>query len=422
MIAGSPTFALAAGGQVSHMRVLHANNIHRGLGGISRTFADVVEILRGAGLEVDVFTRDSRDLPANLAGKLAAFAGGLYAARAVREFDAQLHDRRPDVVHVHELYPLISPWILPRCAAAGIPVVMSSYDYRLSCPVSTHHTRGAECLRCLGGREYWCVLRNCRASVPESVAYAMRTASARHFGLYERHVARYTACSAHGRDYLTGRLGIDASRVVVNFPPIRLPAQPVEDAAAGGYVAFAGRFVPEKGVEVLVEACRRARLPVRFAGDAPRHPAVRPGDDAVFVMTRSREELAAFYRGARVLAVPSLWPETFGVVAAEAMSHGVPVVASRIGALPETVRDGETGLLARPGDAADLAEKLAAIWSDAPFARRLGRNAREHARAFDERTHAACLVRLYEGLAAGQNSRIDGESSWAATADSRKGM
>jgi len=408
--------------EVSHMRVLHTNNAHRGLGGASLAYAATIDVLRRGGIEVDVFARDSKDLPNNLAGKMTAFFGGLYAARAVREFEAVLRDRRPDLVHIHELYPLISPWILPRCARAGIPVVMSCHDYRLSCPIATHYTRGADCHRCLGGREYWCVLRNCRASIPESVAYALRNASARRFDLFHRHVNLFMVPSGHLRDFLTGRLGIDPRRVVVNYPPIRVPPQPVADPSEGGYVAYAGRFVHEKGVEVMVDACRRAGLPMRFAGDAPSHPAVGPGDDASFVMTKSPADLAQFYRGARVLAMPSIWPETFGVVAAEAMSHGVPVVASRIGALQETVRDGETGLLAEPGNAADLAEKLGRVWADADLARRLGRNARLRVEEeFAESAHFTRLVQVYEDLAAYQNSRTDGALSCAASDASRCG-
>ncbi len=381
------------------MRVLHANNAHRGLGGVSRAVASTVEILRAGGMQVDLFERDSRSLPSNLAGKATAFFSGLYAPRAVREFRALLRDLRPDVVHAHELYPLISPWILPQCAEEGIPVVMGSYDYRLSCPIATHFTRGEECRRCAGGREHWCVVRNCRASLPESLAYAMRNASARSFGLFG-HVARFLPVSRHLGDFLVRDPGVDPSRIVVVPPPVRLPPAPVDDPARGGYVAYAGRFAPEKGVAVMAEACRRAGLPMRFAGDAAAHPAVRPEDDASFILTRSREELADFYRGARVLAMPSTWPETFGVVAAEAMSHGVPVVVSRIGALPETVIDGVTGLLAEPGDADDLARQLRRVWDDAGLARELGRNGRRRAEAeFSEERYFGRLASVYGEVA-----------------------
>ena len=386
------------------MRVLHAYNLHRGFGGSDKNTAATIEVLRERGIEVDEFVRDSRDLPDSLAGKFTAFVGGLYAAEAVREFESALRLRRPDVVHVHELYPLISPWVLPACGRAGIPVVMSCSDFRLSCPIATHYRRGEACYRCMGGREYWCALRNCRDNVAESFAYALRGASARHFGLFDRHVDRFVVASDFQRDFFTGKLGIEPARVVVNYCAIALPPQGVADPAEGTYAGFAGRFAHEKGVEVMVEACRLAGVPMRFAGDAPSHPAVRPGDDASFVVTKSPAELAQFYRGARIIVVPSIWTETFGIVPAEAMSHGVPVVASRLGALDGTVRDGETGLLAEAGNAADFAEKIGRIWADAGLARSLGRNARRHVETqFGRQAHFDRLAQVYAAAIANSN-------------------
>lgn len=379
------------------MRVLHVFNKHRGFGGSDRATAATIAVLRTRGVQVEEFVRDSNDLPAGLPGKLTAFVGGLYAGEALRAFDAVLAARRPDLVHVHELYPMVSPWVLPRARRAGIPVVMTCNDFRLSCPVATHYTRGAPCYRCLGGREHWCVLRNCRDNLPESVSYALRNASARAFGLFRRHVLRFVAISAYQRDFMIQHWGLDPSRVVLNHCAIDLPPQPVADPASGAYVAFAGRFVHEKGVAVLVQACRLAGVPLALAGDAPTHPAVSAGDDVRCVMTRSDAELAAFYRGARMLVVPSIWPETFGIVAAEAMGHGVPVVASRIGGLPGSVRDGETGLLAEPGDVQDLAAKIGRLWADPALARRLGAAARRHAeQSFGHEAHFQRLMAVYD--------------------------
>jgi glycosyltransferase involved in cell wall biosynthesis len=233
------------------------------------------------------------------------------------------------------------------------------------------------------------------------VAYALRNASARHFGLFERHVDRFLVASDYQRDFLTGKLEIDPDRFITNYCAIALPPEGVTDSSRGGYVGFAGRFAREKGVEVMIEACRRAGFPMRFAGDASHHPAVRPDDDASFVLTRSPAELADFYRSARVIVVPSLWPETFGIVPAEAMSHGIPVVASRLGALQETVLDGETGLLAEPGNAADFAEKISRIWTDRGLARRIGQRARRHVESqFSHQAHFDRLLGVYGGAIA----------------------
>lgn len=383
------------------MRVLHAYNLHRGGGGSDTATLATIRVLREGGVEVEEFARDSRDIPLNLLGKTRAFLNGLYARDAVREFDRALDRRAPDVVHVHELYPLISPWILPICARAGIPVVMTCYDFRLVCPIASHYANGEICNRCAGGREHWCAIRNCRSNVPESLAYALRSAVARWFDLYNRHVSRFVVVSTFSQDRMTQHAGVATERITRIPPPIRLPPEAVRDPAAGQYVAFAGRFVPEKGVEIMMEACRREGLPMAFAGDAPTHPAARPEDRAHFVMTRTPAELAQFYRGARVLAAPSLYYETFNIVAAEAMSHGVPVVASRIGALPETVPDGEGGLLFPPGDAKQLAACLRTVWDDARLCRELGRSARQHViDEFTEQAHFERTTRVYREVIA----------------------
>lgn len=383
------------------MRVLHVYNNHRGFGGSDKALASTIAALRQGGVEVHEFVRDSRDLPAGMAGKLRAAAGGVYAAEAVRGFRALLARQRFDLVHVHELYPLISPWVMPAATRAGVPVVMAAYDFRLSCPVATHHTRQAACFRCLGGREHWAVLRNCRDNAAESVAYALRNASARWFGLYERHVRRYVVVSEFQRDFFGQRIGVPARRLAVNPCVVAAPERGVDDPAAGGYIGFAGRFVHEKGVEVMVQACRSAGLPMGFAGSAPGHPAVRPDDRAFFVMTKSPAELAAFYRGARLIVVPSIWSETFGLVAAEAMAHGVPVVVSDIGALPGTVGHGAGGVIVPPGDAAALAATLRRLWDDTAELRRLGAAARAWVlREYSESAHFERLLAVYREVQA----------------------
>lgn len=100
-----------------------------------------------------------------------------------------------------------------------------------------------------------------------------------------------------------------------------------------------------------------------------------------------------------MLVVPSVWPETFGIVAAEAMGHGIPVVASRIGGLQGNIRDGESGLLAEPGNVADFADKIARVWADPELARRLGRGARDHAlQLFSHQSHFDRLMRIYQDV------------------------
>lgn len=358
------------------MRVLHLYNLHRFRGGADKATLSTVAALRAGGLDVRAMAYDSRDLAPGLRGRLTAFASGMYGAGALRNLSGLLDAFRPDVVHAHKLYPLISPWALRLARRRGIPVVMSIYDYLVTCPVATHVWNGAACTRCTDQGEYWGILRNCRGRLAESIAYAARHAVARRFHLY-RNVSRFITPTQFTARWLSDHAGIPADRVHTIPFLFEIP-ESAADPARGEYIAYVGRFAAEKGIAVLMEAARLTGLPFRLAGDCAALPFADDLSNVQLVVPRTPEQLAGFYRNARALVVPSTWFETLPLVVGEAMSHGIPVIASRIGGLPEFVHDGVTGLLAAPGSAADLAAKVTRLWNDAPLARRLGTAAREH--------------------------------------------
>jgi glycosyltransferase involved in cell wall biosynthesis len=378
------------------VRVLHIFNNHRQGGGSDNAWTETIRLSRASGIEVEVFSRTSKDLSPTFRDKARAAVSGVYAPDTIRAAAGAVARFGPDLVHTHELYPLISPWVIRRVAKMGIPVVHTVYDYRLTCPVATHYQHGTICHRCTGGGEYWAVLNNCRDNRAESIAYAVRNAVARRFGLYRDHVSEFITQTDFGRLWLIRDVGIDPGRITVIPCAVEMPAAPT-DPVKGDYIAFAGRFVPEKGVEMLVEAARRTGLPLRLAGNAETHPAIRPGDPVECVLTPTRESLMRFYRGARFLVVPSLWYETFGLVAAEAMAQGVPVLASRIGALQHVMADGVTGLLFEPGSVDDLVAKMSLLWNSPELCRQLGNAANMHVRdKFNGEAHMRHLMAAYE--------------------------
>lgn len=378
------------------MRIIQAYNRHR-YGGGSDSAADATyNILRERRLDVRSFIYDSKDLAPGFRGRWKAFTNGLYARVAIRRFAELVHGFRPDVVHVHELYPLISPWILPICSQNRIPVVMTCHDYRLSCPVATHFSHGKICTRCIGGREYWCVLKNCRSQYLESLAFALRATMAHKFKLFTDHVAMFITPTGFARQWLVQHAGLPADRVVTIPYIIDIPSTSI-DASQGQYIAFVGRFVPEKGINTLVRAARNCGLPLRLAGDSSTMPLLPIDVDIQTVGLLNKAQLFDFYQRARMLVVPSTWFETFGIVAGEAMSHGVPVIASRIGALQEVVEDGVSGVLFEPGNDYDLATKLKELWDKPQICRKLGKAGRKKIlRECNKDTYFERLIAVYE--------------------------
>ncbi len=379
-------------------RVLHAYNQHRGGGGADNAARATIEATRRLGIEVDVYTRSSEDLPRTLAGRLEAGTSAIYSSRSVREFRARLDRFRPDVVHLHEVFPLVTPWILPECRKRGVPVVMTCVDYRLTCPIVTHLYQGELCSKCTGGNEHWALLRNCRKNITESITVTIYNAMSRQLGLFTGYVDRFLAPSEFTRRWLIAKGGLSADRVTTICPIVDIPERP-SDPAQGGYVAFAGRLTPEKGLDVLIRAARRCPVPFWLSRDAAAFATVPIPDSMQVVVTKSRAELDAFYRGAKMLVFPSIWYETFGLVGAEAMAHGVPVVASRLGALESLVDDGVNGLLFERDNEVDLAERIMRLWNDPELARRLGASARQKAAAeWSEASHMKHLLQVYHEL------------------------
>lgn len=380
------------------MKILHAYNQHRGGGGADNAARATIEVSRRHGWEVEVFTRSSEDLPRNLLGRLEAGVSAVYAPTSVRRFAALLDSFKPDVVHVHEVFPLVSPWILPLCTRRGVPVVMTCVDYRMTCPIVTHLYEGQVCTRCTGGREHWAVLRNCRNNLTESFTVAFYNTLIRRLRLYTKHVTCFIAPSEFTRDWLIEHADIEPDRITVVSPVVDIPAHKA-DPRAGSYVAFAGRFTPEKGIATLLEAARLCRLPFRLSRNEMNPATVPLTPDVEVVVTRGKEDLAAFYQGTRVFVFPSIWFETFGLVGAEAMSHGIPAVVSRLGALSHLVEDGVDGLLYEPGNPQDLSEKILQLWDDPELCAQLGSAARQKAIAlWSPERHFASLQAVYQSV------------------------
>ena len=216
------------------MRVLHAYNQHRGGGGADNAAQATIQASRRFGLEVQVFTRSSEDLPQNLLGRLRAGASVVYAHGAVREFTAALDSFRPDIVHIHEVFPLVSPWILPPCSRRGIPVVMTCVDYRLTCPLGTHLDGDGICTRCIHGREYWAVLKNCRRNLAESLTVGFYNTLVRTLRLFRNHVSRFITPSEFARRWLIDNAAVDPARVTTIAPLVAIQDSG-SDPAAGSY-------------------------------------------------------------------------------------------------------------------------------------------------------------------------------------------
>jgi glycosyltransferase involved in cell wall biosynthesis len=336
--------------------ILFLHNRYRTTGGEERAVEDLLWLVRTElGEDVELLERDSQATGRGRA-VLGLARGGLDAsevARAVRRTRAR-------VVHAHNLNPTLGWRALAAARAAGARVVLHLHQYRLVCAVGVCFTRGEDCTRCHGRNTLPGLIHNCRRSLPEAAAYAAALSTWQRRLVSQ--VDTFVVPSAFAAERLR-RLGAPIHGPHVVAPVVRRFA----DAAAGrtdGYALMVSRLAPEKGVEIAIEACRIASMPLVVAGEGPeraRLEAQAARADVRFAGRVEEAKLEQLRRGAAVALVPSRSAETFGLAAAEAMAAGVPVAGSRIGALPELVPE---DWLAPPGDTHALAERIRRLRDD----------------------------------------------------------
>jgi len=360
-------------------------------------FKVTTRLLRSRGHNVYTFVCKSNSVR-SIIDKFHAFINGIYSNNMKHNFSALVTSYRPDIVHVHNLFPLISPSILTACHDFGVPVVMTCHNYRLVCPIGLYFHDGEVCKRCTGGHEYWCILKNCRNKITESIAYAVRTMVARKLRLFIDNVTLFIFLSRFQKNQLVSA-GISDERGIVIPNAVEIPKFSV-DTASGKYIAYVGRISPEKGLDTLLSAAAKAhQMPIYIAGQGEIWPklAKEISSNIKYLGLLSHSQLADFYGNARFVVVPSICEEPFGLVTAEAMSYGLPVIASDIGGLPELVDDGVTGVLFDPRNALELADKMKLLWNDQDLCRKMGQYGRDKAiREYSKDIYYNRLIATYE--------------------------
>jgi glycosyltransferase involved in cell wall biosynthesis len=368
---------------VNPTKFLLIHNEYAAPSGEEVEFARIGKLLADRGHAVHSYTRTSSEVADSRLGRLRAAASGIYSISSHRAIATVLERLRPDYVLVQNLFPLISPAVLPVIAEAGVPILMRVANYRLMCPNGLHLSHGQVCEKCLYGREYWCVLKNCEEDLFKSTAYAVRSATARLMGWYRDNVAAYL-CASRFLQHRIIAAGFEAARVHV-LPNAVWGGQPCtapEPKEVAPYAGYVGRISQEKGIPILLEVARRnPDIPFRLAGRVrPSFPLPRPLPDNVTLEGfLEGNALSAFYSGARLVANVSQCFETFGMSIAEAMLHGKPVVVPNAGVFPEAVHEGVTGLLVDASSSEAISDRIRRLWDDPGLCLEMGRAAKEWA-------------------------------------------
>lgn len=373
-------------------RILIAHNSYQQRGGEDAVVEAEAELLRSRGHAVRLLVAHNDAIVRMPRSRLAART--FWSSETVRDFRQALVEFRPDILHVHNTFPLISPSIYWAAARAGVPVVQTLHNFRLLCPQAMLLREGHICEDCVGRLPWRGVVRRCyRGSAAQSGVLAGMISLHRALGTWGSKVDRYIALNEFcRRKFIEG--GLPAQRIVVKPNFVDFPAP---EAGAREGMLFVGRLAEEKGLSTLCAAARLAPdVAVRVAGTGPQAGLLQGIPSVAHLGALSAAEVREAMCRAQALVMPSLWYENFPRTLVEAFACALPVIASRIGALAELVEDGVTGLLFEPGDAADLAAKMkwAAAHPDALM--RMGQEARRrYLREFSPEVNYRRLTEIY---------------------------
>jgi glycosyltransferase involved in cell wall biosynthesis len=384
------------------MIVLSVHNHYQQPGGEDESTALEVELLRSHGHEVIEY-REHNDRIHGMT-KLRVAARTIWSQESYRDLRTLIRNRRPDVVHVQNFFPLVSPSAFYAANAEGIPVVQSLRNYRLLCPGATFSRHDRVCEECLGkvfplpGIRHGCY----RGSRTATTVVAAMLSSHRLLGTWTQMVNVYIALTEFVRaKFIEG--GLPAEKIVVK--PNFVSPDPGVRHSRGEYAVFLGRLSEEKGILTLIQAWKQVNdLPLHIVGDGPLTDEVRGFISKNGLSERIRllgrvpsSEVPKILHGARYLVFPSTWYETFGRVALESFACGVPVIASNLGAIAEIVNHKVSGLLFTSGNVDSLATTLRWANSHPEEMDRMGQQARRiFETSYSPEANYEALVGIYQ--------------------------
>lgn len=381
------------------MRILLVHNYYQQPGGEEQICATEASLLESYGHEVLRYTLDNVDIKGV---NPLLLKNMMWNSNVYRDLRSLIRDQKPQIAHFHNTFPIISPAAYHAAKDEGIPVVKTLHNYRLLCPNGLFFRQGKVCEDCLGTPLFLPgIIHGCyRGSRPGSGMVATIQSFHWLLGTWTQTVDVFIAYSRFAMDkFIEG--GIPAEKLAFKTNFLYPAPQPGE--GKGGYGVFVGRLSVEKGLGVMLDAWRQlgGKVPLKIVGDGPMAglvtEAMKEMPEIEWLGRLPLEQVYEVMGNAAFLVFPSEWYETFGRVAIEAFAKGTPVVASKIGAISELIEHEHTGLLFRPSDPADLAEKINWLLANPQSLNRMRQEARAEFEAkYTDADNYKRLMEIYE--------------------------
>jgi len=386
------------------MKILIVHNYYSCRGGEDECFDAEIGLLRSRGIQVVVHTQNSATIPGSASLSLALRS--VWSREDYRAIRALIRLERPDITHVENSFPLISPAVYYASQSEGVPVVQSLHNYRLLCVNAQLARNGAVCEDCLHKVVPWPgVVHNCYSrGLAASATLATMIGVHRALRTFATKVNVYTVPTDFVREkFIEG--GFPEAKMVLR--PIFVASDMGMGEGRGDYALFVGRLSAEKGLKILLSAWERLgpHIRIKIVGGGPMEGVIREAAQripGVELLGRvPQHELRDYFKNARVLVLPSIWYEGSPAVIGEAFSAGLPVIASDLGSMSNLIDHGRTGFHFKPGDVNDLVEKVLLAFSQPPEWENMRQAARrEYETKYTVEMSIQRQVEIYETLVA----------------------
>lgn len=375
------------------MKVLIANKFFYHNGGAETVFFQERDFLLKHGLKVvDFSMTDKRNLPspyaaffapninffqqAGVVEKVYHAVSFVHSSATVKKIEELIIQEKPQIAHLHNIYHQLTPSIIPVFKKYGIKIVLTLHDCKLVCPNYLALRKGRICTACQGEFFWKPFFLNCQNSRMHSLLLAVEAYWHKWRKTYED-VDLFLTPSQFLANLISNRIASEKIRILHNGVDTDCCHPTFSDE--GYYALYFGRLSREKGIFTLLQAHEQVaeRVPLKIVGTGEVEEELRIRyPDVTFLGRKTGEELFDVVANAAFVIVPSECYENCSMAILEAMAFGKPVIASRLGGIPEQINDGETGMLFENGNAVELAEKMDLLFSDVRLREQLGRAAR----------------------------------------------
>lgn len=381
------------------MKIIQAHNYYQQAGGEDAIVENEGNLLESYGHNVVRYFINN-DSICSVYKKISTAINVHYSKQIFKQFADVLEEHRPDVVHVHNFFPQLTPSIYDACFNAKIAVVQSLHNFRTICAGSYFMRSGEICEKCINSSPYHAVQYRCyRKSFVGSWAVARMISYHRRMQTWPSKVDAFIVNTPFSKRKFI-ECGFPESKIHINpnflqdTPNLTNQVQKVQRSCG----LFVGRLSPEKGVSTLLKAWENIPDQLRIAGTGPMTEAVLNSGlkNIEYLGMLNKNQILAEMDRALFLVVPSTWYEGFPMVIVEAFNRGLAVITSRLGNLAEIISDGKTGLFCEPGNPNDLQEKIIWMFNNRNKALSMGKQARHaYETSYSPQINYSTLINIY---------------------------